>query len=230
LISLYQTGSTEDDNGSGYASGIINFTTRNGDALKVIQAYKGMTYYAGEFDEFMSTLESYAEEESGSTEGLDGYCDAWKTAANNTEFWNAQSSVVYNDYEQPTFTYINQIGIKYSVTHAALYDTAIVDGLGSSSSSLGGMFKATNKAFTEDVNGASGNNVTINGKYHVDEYVWLAKFLDIRESKSSSKNVEAYKSMLESDGSVKDWSSGVTVKGPDGDDVTIKCNYISSSD
>ncbi|KAJ1852766.1 hypothetical protein IW147_004001 [Coemansia sp. RSA 720] len=236
LISLFQTGSTaqnfancgKDDDGSGYASGIINFTTRNGDALKVIKAYMTNSDYKGEFDDYMDTLEEYADSGSKSTKNLDGYCDAWKTASENTAFWSAQTSVVYNEYNAPTQEYVDEIGIKFSVTRAVLYDTAIVDGIGSGKSSLGGIFKATNAVFKSDVTGSSGNSVTVNDKYEVDEYVWLQKFLDIREQKSSAgrKNIEAYRSIVTRND--LNWSDSVTVTDSDGDDVVIKCNYIES--
>ncbi|KAJ2496711.1 hypothetical protein GGH96_005633, partial [Coemansia sp. RSA 1972] len=234
LISLFQTGSVgqnfancgKDDDGSGYASGIVNFTTRNGDALKVIEKFKTYSNYTGEFDDYMDTLQEYADSESGSTKNLDGYCDAWKAASEKTNFWTAQGNVVYNDYNVPSQEYVDEIGIKFSVTRAVLYDTAIVNGLGSGKSSLGGIFKATNAVFDSDVTGSSGNSVTVNDEYKVDEYVWLQKFLDIRESKSSagSKNIEAYRSIVTRND--LNWSDSVTVTDSDGEDVVIKCNYL----
>ncbi|KAJ2445271.1 hypothetical protein IWW46_001574 [Coemansia sp. RSA 2440] len=233
LVSLFQTGSTaqnfancgKDDDGSGYASGIINFTTRNGDALKVIKEFMDTSSYNGEFDDYIDTLEEYADSGSSSTKNLDGYCDAWKAAANNTEFWSAQGSVVYNEYNLPSQEYVAKIGIKFSVTQAVLYDTAIVDGLGSGKSTLGGMFKATNNVFDSDVTGSSGNSVTVNDEYQVDEYVWLQKFLDIREKNSSAgrKNIEAYRSIVTRND--LNWSNSVTVTDSDGDDIVIKCKY-----
>ncbi|KAJ1777963.1 hypothetical protein LPJ67_006148, partial [Coemansia sp. RSA 1938] len=186
LVSLFQTGSTaqnfancgKDDDGSGYASGIINFTTRNGDALKVIKEFMDTSSYNGEFDDYIDTLEEYADSGSSSTKNLD-----------------------------------------------VLYDTAIVDGLGSGKSTLGGMFKATNNVFDSDVTGSSGNSVTVNDEYQVDEYVWLQKFLDIREKNSSAgrKNIEAYRSIVTRND--LNWSNSVTVTDSDGDDIVIKCKY-----
>ncbi|KAJ2712174.1 hypothetical protein H4S00_005840 [Coemansia sp. D1744] len=106
-----------------------------------------------------------------------------------------------------------------------LYDTAIVDGLGSSKSTLGGIFKATNNAFDSDVTGESGNSVTVNDKYQVDEAIWLEKFLDIREKNSSAgrKNIEAYRSIITRN--ELNWSDSVTVTDSDGDDVVINCDF-----
>ncbi|KAJ2839002.1 hypothetical protein J3B01_000996 [Coemansia erecta] len=233
LISMFETGSTElnfancrnDSDGSGYASGIISFTTRHGDALKVIKKFMDTSSYNGEFDDYVDTLEEYADSGSRSTENLDGYCDVWNAAADNIDFWLAQSSIVYDKYNVPSQEYVNEIGIKFSVTRAVLYDTAIVGGLGSSNSTLGGIFKATNNAFESDVTGKSGNSVTINDEYQVDEAVWLQKFLEIREKNSSAghKNIEAYRSII----THKDfnWSNSVTVTDSDGDDMDIKCRF-----
>ncbi|KAJ2274545.1 hypothetical protein J3F81_002198 [Coemansia sp. RSA 371] len=233
MISLFQTGSTglsyadcrKDSDGSGYASGIISFTTRHGDALKVIQEFRTTGSYKGEFDEYMDTLEEYADSGSRSTKNLDGYCDAWNAAADNFEFRLAQFTIVYDKYDVPSQEYIDEIGIKLSVTRAVLYDTAIVDGLGSSKSTLGGIFKATNNAFDSDVTGESGNSVTVNGKYQVDEAIWLEKFLDIREKNSSAgrKNIEAYRSIIMRN--ELNWSDSVTVTDSDGDDVVINCDF-----
>ncbi|KAJ2137635.1 hypothetical protein IW136_003431, partial [Coemansia sp. RSA 678] len=199
LISMFETGSTElnfancrkDSDGSGYASGIISFTTRHGDALKVIKKFMTTSSYKGEFDDYLDTLED----------------------------------IVYDKYNVPSQEYVEEIGIKFSVTRAVLYDMAIVGGLGSSNSTLGGIFNATNNAFDSDVSGKSGNSVNINDEYQVDEAVWLQKFLDIREKNSSAghKNIEAYRSII----THKDfnWSNSVTVTDSDGDDMDIKCRF-----
>ncbi|KAJ2138749.1 hypothetical protein IW136_003037 [Coemansia sp. RSA 678] len=234
MISLFETGSIglnygncrKDSDGSGYASGIISFTTRHGDALKVIKEFMTTGNYNGEFDEYIDTLEEYADSGSRSTKNLDGYCDAWDAAAADSfEFRLAQSSIVYDKYDSPSQEYIDEIGIKLSVTRAVLYDTAIVGGLGSSKSTLGGIFKATNDAFDSDVSGESGNSVTVNGKYQVDEVVWLEKFLDIRKknSRGGHKNIEAYRSIITRND--LNWSDSVTITDSDGDDVVINCDF-----
>ncbi|KAJ2827993.1 hypothetical protein IWW50_001610 [Coemansia erecta] len=238
LVSLYQTGSTalnfanceKDSGGSGYASGIVNFTTRNGDALKVIQEYLSYNSgsYNGTFDEYLPTLKKYASKGSGSTKGLSGYCDAWEEAAQDNLFWNAQSSVLSSEYNAPIQEYVDEIKIKFSVTRAILYDTAIVNGLGSSDSDLGGIFKATNAAFYTSVEGDSGNSVVINNEYSVDELMWALKFLDIRESSSDSgsKNIAAYRSIIARNDLT--WDKDVTVEDSDGKEVTVSCTKPAS--
>ncbi|KAJ2645962.1 hypothetical protein IWW40_005756 [Coemansia sp. RSA 1250] len=237
IINLFQSGQTgynfakceKDSSGNGYASGIVNFTTRNGDALKVIESYRQSSDYNGEFDEFMDTLKSYAKKGSKSTSGLSGYCDAWEKAADNRSFWSAQDGVAYIEYQEPALNLAKRIGVKMEITQAVMYDTAIMDGPGSSKHSLGGIFDATNAKFNaSQPDPDSDNNLLVNNMYQVGEIIWLKEFLKTRESLSesdSSYSIETYNELINS--GKYDWSSGeVTVKSSDGDNVTIKCNYL----
>ncbi|KAJ2844249.1 hypothetical protein IWW36_005257 [Coemansia brasiliensis] len=239
IINLFQSGQTgynfakceKDSSGNGYASGIVNFTTRYGDALKVIEIFKQSSDYDGEFDDYMDTLQSYADKESGSTSGLSKYCDAWEKAANSSRsFWSAQDSVAYTEYQEPALNLAKRIGVQLEITHAVMYDTAIMEGPGSGKHSLGGIYDATNAEFNaSQPSTSSTNDLLVNNKYRVDEIVWLKEFLKSRESLSESDSSDSIKTYTELiNNGEYNWESGkVVIKGPDGDDTTVKCNYLS---
>ncbi|KAJ2391922.1 hypothetical protein H4S02_001062 [Coemansia sp. RSA 2611] len=236
IVNLYQSGflgsytgrCEKDDSGSGYASGYISFTTANGDALEVIKIFSQSANYTGVFDKYIDTLEKYAESGSGSTEGLDGYCDAWLEASSDLNFYPAQIAVANALYMNPSLQYAGKLKVEYAVSRAVLYDTAIVNGAGDDSDGLGGLIQATNAQFTKKATGNSGSTLSING-VKVDEMIWLSKFLDVRLSKNGAgdkANVDAYRYII--DQGHYDWNPSVKVPGPDGKMYTVDCSQLKN--
>ncbi|KAJ1643705.1 hypothetical protein LPJ64_004556, partial [Coemansia asiatica] len=152
----------KDNEGKGYAAGIANFCTGTGDAQDVIQAYHNITGGNDEFTKLDKVLAERAESGSGST-----------------KFWSAQGTVFDKLYFTPSQNWADSLGLKLSVSQAALYDTAVSCGASNNTGSLGGIIKATNKNVTADITGDSGNMLKING-HSIDEIKWLNKFLDAR--------------------------------------------------
>ncbi|KAJ2373019.1 hypothetical protein IW150_003827, partial [Coemansia sp. RSA 2607] len=176
----FQYGNCEvDDEGHGYAAGIANFCTGTGDAWQVIQEYHNYTGGNDEFTKYDKILAERAKENSGSTSGLSGYCDAWQHAVVSQKFWSAQGAVFDKLYFTPSQTFADNLGLKLSVSQAALYDTAISRGTSDNTGSLGNIIKLTNAAITTDYSGDSNSTLKING-HSVDEIQWLSKFLTIR--------------------------------------------------
>ncbi|KAJ1752104.1 hypothetical protein LPJ79_001513 [Coemansia sp. RSA 1821] len=189
----------KDSGEGGYASGFINFGTAYGDAFQVVQDFSKTENYSGEFDKYMDVLENYAKTGNSSTEGLDGYCEAWEKSSLNSDFYQSQVSVAWSEYNVPSQKYAKELNARFGITRAVLYDTAITNGPGDSSGSLGGLVESTNKQFSKDKPGDSESSVSVNG-YKVDEIVWLKKFLGIRLKKNGSSDkdsIDAYLYIIE---------------------------------
>ncbi|KAJ1667895.1 hypothetical protein IW140_005694 [Coemansia sp. RSA 1813] len=222
---------SKDNSGNGYAAGMINFTTGSGDAWNVVKVYMGSKGYGGEFDAFADDIDTYVKGTGGKTSGFSGFCTAWVKAADNPSnaFWNAQSSVLGSTYYEPAMAFAGDLGVSLDVTKAAIYDSAIVDGPDDGGSSVGGIIDATNKGIDQDISGSSGNTLTINGKYKVDEIKWLQLFLKQRTETNSSDKVNAASYNAIIDEGTYNWDSdSITALDYNGKKHTIKCP--SSSD
>ncbi|KAJ2453939.1 hypothetical protein EV183_001895 [Coemansia sp. RSA 2336] len=233
LVYFFQTGEAslpympchKDNSGNGYSSGIVNFSTRNGDALQVIKQYKESFIYAGEFDKYLDTLQKYADNYDGSTEGLEGYCDVWETASVDPPFWQAQRDIEDKMYGKPASDQAKKLGIQLPVVKAAIHDTAIARGPKGGSTTLEGIISATNKKFSKDTDGPSGETISISG-YKVDEIAWLEEFLAVREAIGSSNDktsIKTFRYLIKEKefyftGNIKayDWNNKLT---------TIRCPY-----
>ncbi|KAJ2398866.1 hypothetical protein GGI23_002992 [Coemansia sp. RSA 2559] len=236
LTSLLQNGKpslnfgqcAKDSSGNGYSAGIVNFSTGNGDAWQVVKLYMHSSGYGGEFDAYADVIDTYASKGSGSsTSGLSGFCPAWEKAANssnNNIFFECQDSVLSSNYFSPATTAANGLGIKFDVTKAAILDSAIVDGPGDDSSSLGGIMVAVANSINETMTGNSGNSVMIYGKYHVDEIVWLKLFLQQRKkvNPSDKPNVASYNYIVANN--PYNWDSSIVALDSSGEKQTISCN------
>ncbi|KAJ2605411.1 hypothetical protein H4R99_001140 [Coemansia sp. RSA 1722] len=190
----------KDDGGHGYAAGIANFCTGTGDAWDVVQTYHNITGGNDEFTKLDSVLADRAKSGSGSTSGLSEFCPIWQSLATNQRFWSAQGSVFEKLYFNPSQKWADDLGLKLSVSQAALYDTAISRGASNSTGSLGGIIKATNKKITADVSGGDSNStLKING-HSIDEIKWLGKFLDVRanyeDEGQSNVHIKSFKYII----------------------------------
>ncbi|KAJ2232748.1 hypothetical protein IWW45_004734 [Coemansia sp. RSA 485] len=216
----------KDDGGHGYAAGIANFCTGTGDAWDVVQTYHNITGGNDEFTKLDSVLADRAKSGSGSTSGLSEFCPIWQSLATNQKFWSAQGSVFEKLYFNPSQKWADDLGLKLSVSQAALYDTAISRGASNSTGSLGGIIKATNKKITADVSGGDSNStLKING-HSIDEIKWLGKFLDVRanyeDEGQSNVHIKSFKYIIK----LKEynWEHEIEVLNDQGKPGNVTCD------
>ncbi|KAJ2847988.1 hypothetical protein IWW36_003561 [Coemansia brasiliensis] len=235
MTNLYQTGTTgsfisrcsQDYFRKGISAGFINFSTARGDALEVIKTFQKSSNYAGEFDQYIDVLEKYANTGSGSTEGLDGYCNAWKKACENPDFFSAQSQVNYSWYSKRSKQYADMFGLKYGISRAVLYDTAVSNDVYTNGTCLGLVLAATNAQFSRNTYGNSGSTLKING-YDVDEMIWLARLLEMRLAMNDEWDVQNVNAFLDAiDQGEYDWyPSFNNFLGPGGKRYNLNCNAL----
>ncbi|KAJ2646457.1 hypothetical protein IWW40_005409 [Coemansia sp. RSA 1250] len=219
LISFFETNNPDYDarqcsrsSESGFSAGIVNFSTRYGDALAVIEQIESDSNYNGQFDDMKPALERYAESSSSSTSGISEFCEQWVAVADSkVDFLGHQINVLNKKYYEPAYEYISDMNLEYALTKTVLFDTAIAHGAGSGSSSLGGLIKKTNSKFTKDTGGPSGSTIKV-GDYEVDEITWLEKYLDAREELGSSYDkirIKSYRNLIRDKNYDFDWPARV---------------------
>jgi chitosanase len=106
--------------------------------------------------------------DTSSTEGLQGFPAAWREAANDPLFRQAQDKVNDELYYYPAMATANELNLQMPLSRFALYDAAIEHGIGDDSDSLSGIIHAATRA-------ADG----LPDK--VGEKTWLAAFLTARK-------------------------------------------------
>ncbi|KAI8881049.1 glycoside hydrolase family 46 protein [Backusella circina FSU 941] len=119
----------------GYTAGYAGFTTGTGDAETLIKDYNNISpgnsleHYTSQLAT-LSALPHCDRDSRGSTAGLDGYCDAWKSEACNTnhQFSDLQREWVYQNYMLPSARYAAQSGVHSELGKAIFYDTIIQHG------------------------------------------------------------------------------------------------------
>ncbi|KAJ2767037.1 hypothetical protein IWQ56_003483 [Coemansia nantahalensis] len=164
--------------GEGYYAGYINFSTKYGSALQVINEFI-KTGNGAQFSALHPILKDYASTGNGAVAGLDGFCGAWKAAAaaNPGAFLDAQTSVVNAVYGAAAMRHAQGRGIQFGLTKAALLDIAIVNGIGAGKNAIDDIVRLTDAASTLIENNLSGVKIRVNGK-DVDEINWLQTLLN----------------------------------------------------
>jgi hypothetical protein len=155
--------------GRGYTSGRAGFTTANGDALQVVQAYTSQVP-GNALSAYLPRLRRLAQRESGSVRGLEGYPRAWQSAAADARFRAAQDAVVDELYLRPALQHAAAIGAQRHLTRVALYEAAMQHGDGDTPDSL----RAIIDRATAQVGGTPAGGV--------DEATWLRAFMAQRRA------------------------------------------------
>ncbi|KAJ1549031.1 hypothetical protein HK405_010942 [Cladochytrium tenue] len=223
LTSVYETSSQSLQwgvcgtlaDGHGYSAGIVQFTTGTGSAEAVIEDYWGRVGSNNEFSAYNATLEALAAayqtsgELQGSTAGLDGFCDAWASAAAKSAFQTAQLDVFETDYWIPSQNLAVSFGLTHALARAQVFDSTIQLGL-----------QGTNQL------GASI------GKVGSNESEWLMSFLQAREAKLQSMGsvyaatvtrVQSYMHALDT-GNLDFAGNQVEALDNDGNVITVTCD------
>jgi chitosanase len=131
--------------GRGVTAGRAGFTTGTCDALEVIKVYNA-SVAKNVFSSFMNELVRLCKAHSADTETLDetAFIEAWKTAARDPLFRDAQDRVLDRFYFVPAMEAADRLGLRSVLTRAALYDAAIQHGIGDDPDGLGTLITRTN--------------------------------------------------------------------------------------
>ncbi|MGW2373469.1 chitosanase [Kitasatospora sp. NPDC001683] len=175
LISIFENSTTEIQygyaqdlgDGRGVTAGRAGFTTSDGDALQVIQAYTGLVP-DNPLARFIPELQRLAAAGSADTSGLPeaDYLAAWQQAANDAVFRQVQDEQVAQRYFAPAMADAGQLGLSTALARAELYDASIQHSNGSAYDALPALISRT-----DDKVGAPAA---------VGEAAWLDAFFDVR--------------------------------------------------
>jgi chitosanase len=175
LINNFEHGTTEFlygsaevlQDGRGITFGRAGFTTKSGDGYDVIRRYTAAKP-GNPLARYLPRLEVLAREESGSTEGLDGFIEAVRQEAADPQFRVAQDALQDELYYQRSAKSSDALGLRTALARTAIYDTSLMHGAGDDPDGLPALLERTRK----DVGGTP--------KTGVDEAAWLSAFLRAR--------------------------------------------------
>lgn len=187
IISAFENGTTtlqydyaeNLNDGRGVTAGRAGFTTFDGDALKVIQAYTDKVPN-NPLAKFIPTLQQLSNG-NADTSGLPeaDYIAAWKSAATDQTFRDVQDQQVNERYYNPAMTDAAQEGLTTPLALTELYDASVQHGNGNEADALPALIARTDaKGFVKDIG----------------EQKWLNNFFDVRvadlqnPSNSATKN------------------------------------------
>ncbi|KAJ1562507.1 hypothetical protein HK405_011294 [Cladochytrium tenue] len=168
ITSIYETSSTtlnygicgDIGDGNGYSAGCVQFTTKSGSALKVVESYLE-TNPNSALAAFVAGLEAVVG--TGTTSIISGFCTAWTAAAaaDQTGFGASQRTIASQYYLTPNADLVSSLGLTTATGVGQIMDCAIQLGLGGCNTI------AASTAATSPANGG-------------DEATYLNAFLDAR--------------------------------------------------
>jgi chitosanase len=177
LISVFENGTIEIqygyaealNDGRGITFGRAGFTTATGDGYELVKRYTAAAP-GNLLARYLRRLETLAREESGSTEGLDGFIKAVRQLARDARFRAVQDRLQDELYYEPAAKVSDGLGLKTALARTLVYETLLMHGDGDDPDGLPALLEATRKA-------AGGTPVT-----GVDEATWFAAFLRVRRA------------------------------------------------
>jgi chitosanase len=152
--------------GRGYTGGIIGFCSGTGDMLEVVTAYAAQVPNSP-LAAYLPALRAVNGTESHAGLGT-GFVTAWKTAAADVAFQQAQDAERDRVYFNPAVAQAKADGLR-ALGQFAYYDAMVMHGPGTDPSSFGGIRKA---ALAKAKSPAQGGNET----------AYLNAFLDARKA------------------------------------------------
>ncbi|KAJ3045734.1 hypothetical protein HDV00_007860 [Rhizophlyctis rosea] len=226
------------NDGRGYTAGIVGFTTGTHDAYGVINSYYNKQNHGNEFDPYMDRLRQLnaSDSNAGSTSGLDGFCQAWYAACNNTAFLQAQVEFATQTYYLPSQNYADNLGLTSAVGRGQMYDAAIQHGIGSDPDSLNSLIARTQAAMTS-------NNQPPSPSQGASEQDWMNQFFQIRitdlcnpSDKSTKKawcqstsRVKSYQYLASQSFNFTGSEDSVSALDNDGKPLKVACNLLLNS-
>jgi chitosanase len=157
------------NDGRGITAGRAGFTSATSDMLEVVKRYSKIVPN-NPLSRYLPRLKELAENEDGSTDGLNGLEDAWRKCAKDAKFRKVQDEVVDDWYFVPATKQAKSLGIKLPLTLLNLYDAIIQHGEGDDLDGLPSMIKQT----TSHVGGTPKDGIS--------EKVWLREFMRVRKA------------------------------------------------
>jgi chitosanase len=178
LISLFENDTPEIQycyienigDGRGFTAGRAGFTTATGDLLLVAERYT-RAVPDNPLAPFLPRLREAAEQQSDSTEGLEGLPDAWRQACQDPRQVAVQDAIVDEEYYRPALAKARRAGLKLPLSIAAIYDAEIQHGGGGDPDGTPAMIKRTTRR-------AGGSP----RRGRVSEKRWLKTFLIVRRA------------------------------------------------
>ncbi|NIF47259.1 chitosanase [Enterobacter sp. Ap-1006] len=154
------------DDDRGYTAGLIGFTSANDDMLDVVERYTSKRA-ANPLAKYLPALKKLAEEESSAHTGLDpDFVDAWRRAAKDPAFREAQDEILTEQYLEPAVEQAKDDGLS-TLGQFIYHDALVMHGPGDQREAFGGIRAAAKKVAQTPSQG--GN-----------EKAWLNAFLDAR--------------------------------------------------
>lgn len=177
LVSVFENGTPEIqyayvedlDDGRGFTAGRAGFCTACGDLLTVVKRYTAQVP-ANPLARYLPTLTDLAASSDDSTDGLGGFEDGWRTAAEDPVFRQVQDQVSDALYVAPARKLAEENGVSSALGLAILVDTAVEQGTDDDPDGLPSMVQKTNA----DLGGMPADGA--------DETGWLRDFLKIRRA------------------------------------------------
>jgi len=172
IISSFENSSTDIpygsvetlDDGRGITAGRAGFTSGTGDLLQVLERYDQLKP-GNSLSKYIPAVK--ADNNSDSTTGLDGFAEAWKRAASDSQLQAAQDDIYDLLYFSPALEAAEALEITSAAGKLIILDTLVQHGDGDDADGLPAIVGQTNRLYgsLEDEN---------------DEKAWLEAFLGFR--------------------------------------------------
>jgi chitosanase len=133
--------------GRGYTAGRDGFSTADGDLLQVVEVYEGLrpNNVLSEFIPILKEVRETASTREVSTHGLGALPAAWKKAASDPLFRQAQDQVNDKLYYIPAMKAADDLHLQSPLAKFALYDAVVQHGTDDDSDSLGAIIRAATR-------------------------------------------------------------------------------------
>lgn len=170
------------DDGRGYTCyGLVGVTTKNGDALEMVERYTAERH-DNPLAKYLPVMSVKADDntsdaERGSLEGLEGFPEAWAAAAKDPAFRQVQDDIRDQRFTGPALDAVQQVGLRTNLGFASMYDASVMHGSSTDPSDpeYGDSLNALVQRATDKAGGTPAS-----GK--VTEAQWLKSFYDVREA------------------------------------------------
>ncbi|MBO0716983.1 MAG: chitosanase, partial [Rhizobiales bacterium] len=157
--------------GRGYTAGPYGFSVADGDLLQVVEVYDAMrpdNVLSG-FIPILKEVRETASTREISTLGFEALPAAWKNAASDPRFRQAQDQVSDRLHYIPAMKAADDLHVQSPLAKFALYDAVVQHGTGDDSDGLGAIIRAASRAAGGPPEKAGEEN-------------WLTAFLTARKN------------------------------------------------